>query len=100
MTAGPREEVARLRGTARRLLWAAMVCVVVPAVSWLGVALFEGLAPGSGGQAPGFLSALLVLYLAPVGVVLLVLGLVARAWAWWLDRGLDRSGAAPGNEAS
>ena len=92
MTAGPREELARLRGTARRLLWAALGCLVVPAVTWLGAALFEGLAPDGGGQAPGFLSALLVLYLAPVGVVLGVLGLIARAWAWWLERDLDRHG--------
>ena len=90
MTAGPREELDRLRATARRLLWAALVCLAVPALTWFGVALVEGLAPEAGGRAPGFLSALLVLYVAPVGAVLLILGLVAGGWAWWLERGLDR----------
>ena len=80
------EGLEKLRGTARRLLWGALICLLLPAITWLGVALFESLAPGAGGNAPGLVSALLVLYVAPVGVVLLVLGLVAHGWAWWLAR--------------
>ena len=87
MTEEP-EGLVKLRGTARRLLWGALICLLLPAVVWLGTALVEGLASsGAAGRAPGLLSALLVLYVAPVGVVLLILGLVAWGWAWWLRRG-------------
>ena len=89
---GEREGLVKLRGTARRLLWGALICLLVPAIAWLGTTLVEGLAPGAGGRGPGLLSALLVLYVAPVGVVLLILGLVARGWAWWLGRDSQRRG--------
>ena len=80
----------RLRGVVRRLLWGALICLLLPALAWLGTALFTELAPGTGGRMPELLSALLVLYVAPVGVVLLILGLVAGGWAWWLGRDGER----------
>ncbi len=84
----PPDGLARLRGVARRLLWGAAVCLVLPALAWLGTALYEGLVPPADGHVPGLLAAILVLYVAPVGVVLLVLGLAAGGWAWWLGRRL------------
>ncbi len=92
MTVGPRQGIVKLRATARRLLWGALVCLVVPAVAWLGSALFAELGAGGGGSLLELVSALLVLYMAPVGVVLLILGLIARGWCWWLERDLDRRG--------
>jgi hypothetical protein len=84
--------LARLRRVARRLLWGALACLVLPALALLGTALYEELVPPTDMHLPGLLSVVLVLYVAPVGVVLLVLGLAAAGWAWWLGR--DR---APGS---
>lgn len=84
--AEPREGLDRLRGVTRWLLWGAAVCLVLPVLAWWGTALYEALVPPTDMHLPGLLTAALVLYLAPVGVVLLVLGLAAGAWAWWLDR--------------
>lgn len=78
----------RLRGVARRLLWGALICLVLPALAWLGVALYETVVPPTDGHVWGILAVALVLYVAPVGVVLLVLGLAAAGWAWWLGRRL------------
>lgn len=81
------EGVERLRGVARRLLWGGLVCLVLPALAWLGTALSEGLAPtADGGGIAGRLAALLMLYVAPVGLVLALLGVVAAVWARWLGR--------------
>ncbi len=76
----------RLRRTVRRLLWGGVVCLILPALVWLGTALYEQLVPPAEGHLPGLLTVVLVLYVAPVGVVLLILGLVAGGWAWWLGR--------------
>jgi hypothetical protein len=82
----PRDDLARLRGVARRLLWGALVCLLLPALAWLGTGLYEKLVPPTDMHLPGLLTAVLVLYVAPVGVVLLVLGLTAAGWAWWVGR--------------
>jgi len=84
----PPSGLARLRGVARRLLWGAVVCLLLPGLAWLGTALYEELVPPTEGHLPGLLTVLLVLYLAPVGVVLLVLGLLAGGWTWWQGRRL------------
>ena len=80
----------RLRGVARWLLWGALICLVLPALAWLGTALYETLAPPTDGHLWGILAVALVLYVAPVGVVLLVLGLAASAWTRWLGRAQAR----------
>lgn len=84
--APPVEGLDRLCRVARRLLWGALICLVLPALAWLGTALWERLVPPTDMHLPGLLTALLVLYLAPAGLVLLLLGLAATAWAWWLGR--------------
>ncbi len=84
--ATPVEGLERLRRVARRLLWGALICLLLPALAWLGTALWERLVPTADLHLPGLLAALLVSYLAPAGLVLLVLGLAAAAWAWWLRR--------------
>ena len=76
----------RLRRVARRLLWGALACLALPALALLGTALYEGLVPPTDMHLPGLLTAVLVLYVAPVGVVLLILGLLAGGSAWWLGR--------------
>lgn len=86
--------LGRLRGVAHRLLWGAVACLVLPALAWLGTALYGALTPTAGGRPVELLTAILVLYVAPVGVVLLVLGLVAGAWAWWLSRERAREKSA------
>jgi hypothetical protein len=80
------EGLERLRGVARSLAWGALVCLVLPALAWLGTTLWQRLAAPAEMHLPGLLTALLVLYVAPVGLVLLVLALAAGAWAWWLGR--------------
>ena len=82
----PVEGLERLRGVARRLVWGALVCSVVPILAWLGSSLYSGIAPGSEDGPAGKLAVLLVMYMLPVGAVLLVLGAAASAWAWWLGR--------------
>ena len=82
----PVEGLERLRGVARWLLWGALICLVLPTLAWLGTALFESLVPPGDGHAVVMLTAALVLYVAPVGLVLLVLGLAASGGAWWLGR--------------
>ena len=86
MIPAPRDGLTRLRGVARRLLWGALACLLLPALAWLGTALYEMLVPPTDMHLPGLLTAVLVLYVAPVGVVLLVLALTAGGWAWWLGR--------------
>ena len=83
MAAAP-DGVERLRGVARKLLWGALVCLLLPALAWLGTALWEELVPPTAGHSAGILAVALVL--APVGLVLLVLGLAATGWARWLGR--------------
>ena len=86
MTATGSDGHDRLRGVARKLLRGALACLVLPALAWLGVVLYETVTPPSDGHLWGILAVALVLYVAPVGAVLLVLGLAARGWAWWLGR--------------
>lgn len=93
MTADP-EGLERLRRVARRLLWGALLCLVLPALAWLGTALYESLAAPAGGHLAGILSVALVLYIAPAGLVLLVLGLAAGGLARWLGRRRDRETAS------
>ncbi len=81
-----REDLTRLRRVARRLVWGAVICSALPILAWLGAALYEELVPPTDGHLPGLLTAALVLYLAPVGLVLLILGLLASVLAWWLGR--------------
>ncbi len=80
----PPDGITQLRGVARRLLWGGAVCLVVPALAWLGSALYGGpMAPGAGRLAA--LAGILAV-VARVGLVLLALGLAASGWAWWLRR--------------
>jgi hypothetical protein len=78
--------LARLRGTAHWLLWGALLCLVLPILALLGTALYERLVPPTDMHLPGLLTAMLILYVAPLGLVLLVLGLAAGGWAWWIGR--------------
>lgn len=84
--AAPGEGVDRLRGVARRLLWGALICLLLPTLAWLGTALYEQIVPPTDSHLAGILTVALVLYVAPVGSVLLVLGLAAGGWSWWLER--------------
>ena len=81
-----RGDLTRLRGVARRLVWGAVVCIALPILAWLAAALYENSVAPTDGYLPGLLTAALVLYLAPVGLVLLVLGSLASVLAWWLGR--------------
>lgn len=82
----------RLRSLARRLLWGALICLVLPALAWLGTALYETISPPGDGHVWGILAVALVLYVAPVGAVLLVLGIAAAGGAWWFGQ---RDGGGP-----
>ncbi len=87
----PPDGIAQLRGVARRLLWGAAVCLLLPAMAWLGTALYESSTASGGSQLAGLAGILLVV--ARVGLVLLALGLAATGWAWWLGRdGAGREG--------
>ena len=92
MASGPQSGLDRLRGVARRLLWGALACLLLPALALLGTALYEELVPPTDMHLPGLLTAMLVLYLAPVGAVLLVLAFAAGLWAWWLRRESEPAG--------
>ncbi len=85
----PYDGLERLRRVARGLLWTALACLTAPAIALLGANLYEHLEQPTDMHLPGLLSAALVFYLAPVGVVLLLLALLAGAWAWWLGRAVD-----------
>lgn len=80
----PPDGIARLRGVARRLLWSGLACLVVPATTWLGAALYESLAAPAGGRLAGLAGILAVV--ARVGLALVALGLLAGGWAWRLRR--------------
>ena len=76
----------QLRRVARRMLWGALVCLGLPILALLGTVLYETLVSPTDAHLWGLLAAALLLYVAPVGAVLLVLGLAAAGWAWWLGR--------------
>lgn len=80
----PPDGIAQLRAVARRLLWGAAVCLVLPAVAWLGTALYEGLTASGSGLLAGLAGILGVV--ARVGLVLLALGLLAAGWGLRLRR--------------
>lgn len=77
----------RARAVSRWLLWGGLACLALPALALLGAFLYETAVPPTDMHLWGLLAAFLVLYVAPVGVVLLALWLAAAAWGWWLGRG-------------
>ncbi len=86
----PQVGLERLRGVARRLIWGAAVCTLLPILGWLGTALYEAIMTPPGGRVAGPVSQALVAYTVPLGAVLLVLGLLASGCAWWLGRAQER----------
>lgn len=83
----PAEGLHRLRRTARGLLWGGLICLALPALALLSTYLYGRVVPPTDMHLPGLLSALLLLYVTPVGLVLLLLALAAGAWVRWLGRG-------------
>lgn len=86
MTADPAREARTLRRAARQMLWVALVGLLLPALATLVAGLYQELVHPTDMHLPGLSAAALIFYLAPVGLVFLVLGLSAGAWARWLDR--------------
>lgn len=88
-------EGSRMSANQKRILWkkiARMSCfagcalVMITQLAFLATALYETVVPPTDMHLPGLLTAVMMLYVSPLGVVLFVVGGLVWVRLYFLDR--------------